>query len=119
MKRLAAIVSFVLTVTVAAREPVPLWIAFTEEELRRAKQTALQAMNSPEVWQKFPKRPHERHYNPLLREISFGFSKAAGLDTVTVIIPTTHIGPRHRALIYVTFNQGVVQIIDIAEVPET
>jgi hypothetical protein len=53
-------VSLILATTVAAREPVPLWITFTEEELQRAKRIALQAMNSPEVWARFPKRGHQR-----------------------------------------------------------
>jgi hypothetical protein len=114
MKRAATIVSLILAATVAAREPVPLWITFTEEELQRAKRIALQAMNSPEVWARFPKHAHQRHYTPLLREISYGFSKARGLDTVTVMIPTTHIGPRHRAEVDVIFVQGL-KLIDIEE----
>jgi hypothetical protein len=116
VKRIAAIVSIMLAATAAAREPVPVWIAFTDQELQRAKRTALHAMNSPEVWARFPKpkRTHQVHYTPLLRGISYGFSKARGLDTVTVVIPTTHIGPRHRAVVHVIFDQGL-KIIDIVE----
>jgi hypothetical protein len=53
-----------------------------------------------------------------IREIAFGFSAKRGSGSIlTVIIPITHIGPRHRALIHVTFDQGL-RIIGIAEVPQ-
>lgn len=117
MKRATIILSLLLTTTAAAREPVPLWISFTEAELQRAKRTALHMMNSPEVWAQFPQRPHQAHYIALLRQIGFGFSQERGLNTVTVFIPTTHVGLRHRADVCVKFDQGL-KITDIAESPE-
>jgi len=52
----------------------------------------------------------------VLREIDFCFYPP-DVKTVTVVIPTTHIGPRHRALIYVKFDHAG-KIIDMQEVPE-
>src|SRR5207244_1992122 len=76
---------------------------FSDAELQRDKRRALAAINSPEVWRRFPKYPHQPHYTPVLREIDFCFYPPQ-VNTVTVVIPTTHIGPRHRALIYVKFD---------------
>ena len=93
-----------------------MWINFSDAELQRNKKAALKAMNSPEAWRRFPKEQHQRHYTPLVREISFSFYPP-DVDKVTVIIPTTHIGPRHQASIYVTFDHSG-KILTMAEVPQ-
>ena len=118
MKRTAAIVSLLLAVMIGARASAPVWIAFYDWEIQRAKRAAILAMNSPEVWQRFPSEQHERHYTPIVRDIAFGFSTKRGSGSIlTVIIPTTHFGPRHRAEIHVIFDQGL-RIIGIAEAPQ-
>jgi hypothetical protein len=118
VKRSTATLGLVLALTLAARAAAPVWILFYEWELQRAKRAAVVAMNSPEVWKRFPKEQHERHYTPIMRDIAFGFTTKRGSGSIlTVIIPTTHIGPRHRALVHVTFDQGL-KIIGIAEVPQ-
>jgi hypothetical protein len=106
----------VLAATTAVNAALPMWINFSDAELQRDKRAALEAMNSPEVWRRFPKQQHERHYTPVLREISFSFYPPE-VNKVTVIIPTTHIGPRHKALIYVTFDHAG-KILEMSEVPE-
>ena len=93
-----------------------MWIQFSDAELQRDKRMALAAINSPEVWRRFPKYPHQPHYTPVLREIDFCFYPPQ-VNTVTVVIPTTNIGPRHRALIYVKFDHAG-KIFDMQEVPE-
>ena len=117
VKRTTLLFSLLLLATASAREKWPVFIAFPEADLQRDERAALQAMNSPAAWSRFPKHAHERHYTPILREISFAFSTSKDRGTVTVIIPTTRIGPRHRALIYVTFD-GLGRIRDLDEVPE-
>jgi hypothetical protein len=118
VKRATLLISLLLLATATAREKWPVFIAFSETELRHAKQVAIRAMNSPEAWRGFPSRSHERHYTPVLSEISFAYSTSHNEgETVTVIVPTTHIGSRHRALIYATFNHRG-KLLDLDEVPE-
>jgi hypothetical protein len=117
VKRIALLFGLLLLATASAREKWPVFIAFPEADLQRDKHAALRAMNSPAAWSRFPTHAHQHHYTPLLRQISFAFSTGKDGDTVTVIIPTTHIGPRHRALIYVTFD-GLGRIRDLDEVPQ-
>jgi len=118
VKRIVILTGVLFVATANAREKWPVFIAFSEVELQHAKQVALRAMNSPEAWQRFPTHAHQRHYTPILGEISFAYSTTpAEGHTVTVIIPTTHIGPRHRALIYATFNHRG-KLLDLDEVPE-
>ena len=119
MKRATLIVSLLLACTAAAvHAAAPVWISFRESELQWAKRAALRVMNSGPVWARFSTGQHERHYTPIVRDIAFGFSTERGKgSTLTVIIPTTHIGPRHRASVHVTFDQ-TLRIIGIAEVPQ-
>jgi hypothetical protein len=109
---------FVLLAVASASDKAEIFAAFRESDMQRNKQIALRAINSPEAWRRFPRNPHQRHYTAEMREISFGFSTTPrGYETMTVIIPTTHIGPRHRTLIYVRLN-GRGDILDMEEVPE-
>ena len=113
MKRATAIVVLLLATSAASRAALPMWIQFSDAELQRDKQAAIIAMNSPDAWRRFPKHRHQRYYTPILREIDFCFYPP-DVNKVTVVIPTTHIGPRHRALIYVTFDH-FGKILDMAE----
>ena len=114
--RVTATLSLMLAATGALDAALPMWINFSDAELQRDKRIALAAMNSPEVWRRFPMQQHERRYTPVMREISFSFYPPE-VNKVTVIVPTTHVGPRHRALIYVTFDHAG-KILEISEVPE-
>jgi hypothetical protein len=118
VKHAALFVSMLLASALALGAAAPVWISFYGWELERAKRAAIAAINSPDVWARFPSEQHKRHYTPIIRDIAFGFSEERGKGSiVTVIIPTTQIGPRHRALVHVTFDQGL-KITHIAEVPE-
>jgi hypothetical protein len=118
VKHATVTIILLLVFGVAAGASPEMWASFYDWELQRAKVSALRAMNTPEVWKRFPREQHERHYTPIVRDIAFGFATKRGSGSIlTVIIPTTHIGPRHRALVYVTFDQGL-KIIHIAEVPQ-
>jgi hypothetical protein len=118
VKRATIIVMLLLTAAASAREQRESFAAFREIDLQRNKQIALRAINSPEAWRRFPKREHQRHYTPLTREISFAFtSTSTGYCTMYVIIPTTHVGPRHRTDIYVRLD-GRGDLLDMEEVPE-
>jgi hypothetical protein len=118
MKRAMLFLTFVLmSIAVGADKP-DIFAAFSESDMQHNKQIALRAINSPEVWRRFPKNEHQRHYTPLTGEISFGFSTTrTGYQTMTIIIPTTHFGPRHRTLIYVRLT-GRGDILDMEEVPQ-
>ena len=116
MKRALLMVSLLLVASQLTHAALPMWIQFSDTELQRDKQAAIKAMNSSQVWRRFPKHPHQRHYTPILRDIDFCFYPP-DVDKVTVVIPTTHIGPRHRALIYVTFDH-FGRILDMNEVPQ-
>ena len=93
-----------------------MWIQFSDAELQRDKHAALKAMNSPEAWHRFPTHEHQRHYTPIIREIDFCFYPP-DVDKVTVVIPTTHVGPRHRANIYATFDH-FGRLLNLEEVPQ-
>ena len=118
MKRAILFLTFALLSVAAGGDKTEIFAAFSESEMQQNKQIALRAINSPEVWRRFPKHEHQHHYTPLIHEISFGFSTTrTRYQTMTVIIPTTHIGPRHRTLIYVRLD-GRGDIPDMEEVPD-
>jgi hypothetical protein len=116
MKRALLMLGLLLVASQLIHAALPMWIQFSDAELQRDKQAAIKAMNSPKVWRRFPKYPHQRHYTPIVRHIDFCFYPP-DVDKVTVVILTTHIGPRHRALIYVTFDH-FGRILDMNEVPQ-
>jgi len=87
-------------------------IVYTEAELQTYKDEAVKAINSPEVWKRFPKQKHEDRYTVVPKGIQYWFEPDKP-NQVIVIVPVTKV-EFHAYYVAVTFKRGG-EIIDMYE----